>query len=898
MRSYASFASLPSESPVSSISAFSCPSSSPQSVSSSSVTSPTFGAYPFVSLALTSSTSSLSSLCSATRRFSVPSITSSSPISPAATSSAVKPLLGRPRSSVHLRHPAIAQRLKKSGGKWRKLQMALRLNRRWQSYRQPMADGSRSRALNGDTQSADGGSGDEEREADDGAQDMDEDDIIDEEEEDDAVIEEEEDESAAAVSPSSPYNPYADNNKVFVTARPPPPPLQLTPPASDGARAVSPSSSSSSRKRPSQLASRRHTNPTGSSSSLLAIASSYIQSKRVPNTLSPHPLPPSPHSPMSPAPKSPSSASFHSRHISMLSAQQQRGSNPTTPVTTTRTLSSPSAISSPSADTSHAGIFIDQFALCLTLHFCDVRTLLQCKRISWLWYEHASSPLSWVSSRHRLLVEEEGAEQAGTVPLPRFAPHLPVRLPSVPRFHALTSAFCDTLAVSMRYLRALDISSLPGGLSVHSLSALLSAVPFLHTLSLSYNPWLTDEHLQLLPGQLPRLRYLDVSSCPLVSRDGIAPLAQLALLSLDLSSSSLTDDDVDVLQPMTQLLSLNLSCSKRLTGDCVDWLCAALPQLLILDTSWTTIISASPTVHTPSQSLQGLSPPSPPLASLAQLTSLLILNLSYSKHLDDDMLRSVRCCHALHTLDLFSCQEVTDQGLRWLCGVDDSSHIAEQERRDHTAHSAARKLHVESVGGDAVGEDELARGTLLGHPTSFPINFAFASPRLLQSAPPSPPLLNDSGGSSIGTLALPLSSFTLSSQPTSPVQSRRVLSAASASAVLSTAAARSTAQSARGSLSASHCPLPSLASLSIGAIPLLSSAAIGACLPLLPSLIAVDLHFTRVDDAALARLSEGWRRRADRRQAAMRSVQCGWCKHVTEDGRARLREQLPYCEVN
>ena len=904
MRSSGSFMSLPSASPVSSISAYSCPSSSPQSVSSSSVSSPMFGPYPFNNLSLSSSTSSISSLPSFHRRFSVPSITSSLPISPVTTTATTgKPPLSRPRSSVHLRHPAIAQRMNKPGGRWRKLQTALRLNRRWQSYKQAMTDGpSGSGPSNGEDRSGDADSEDDE---DEDSMDVDDDDIIDEEDDDGTVTEEEADSSPAATVSSSPYNPYAADNRVFVTARPPPPPLQLLQPSSS----TSSSSSISARnKRPSQLASRRHTNPTNSSSSLLTIASSYIQSKRVPNSPSPLPLPLSPHSPMSPAPKSPSSASFHSRHISMMSAQQQQqGSRTPTPSTGTRSLSSyssaSSSLSSPASAAASTGIFIDHFALCLTLQFCDLRTLLHCKRINWLWYEHASSPLSWLSSRYRLLVAEEGAEPPSTVPLPRFATHLPVAVPSVPRFHTLSSTFCDTLTVSMRYLRSLDISSLPSGLSVQWLSSLLSAVPFLHTLSLSYNPWLTDEHLQLLPAQLPRLRYLDVSSCSLISRDGVAPLAQLALLSLDLSSSSLSDDDVDVLAPMTSLLSLNLSCNKHLTSECMEWLCGAMPQLLILDTSWTTIIAASPqSLRSPtqshSQSQHGLPSPTSQLAPVAQLTSLLILNLSYSKHLDDDMLRSVRCCHALHTLDLFSCQEVTDQGLRWLCGADDSS-LGEHEQQQLQPHAKA-VIQRESGSAEAVAEVEQrreSRSTQPGSPTSFPINFAFASPRLLQSAPPSPPLLSSSRASSIGTLALPLSTFTLSSsRPASPVQPRRLLSAASSGAsIASTPGRLSNPSTSQPSLSS--CPLPSLASLSIGAIPLLSSSAIGSCLPLLPSLIAVDLQFTRVDDGTLLRLSEGWRRRADRRQAGMRSVQCSWCRYVTEEGRQRMRERLPHCQV-
>ena len=897
MHTYASFVSVPSASPVSSISAFSCPSSSPQSVSSSSVTSPMFGPYPFSNLSLSSSTSSISSLPAFHRRFSVPSIMSSSPMSPITTTGG-KPPLSRPRSSIHLRHPAIAQRLNKKGGKWRKLQTVLRLNRRWQTYRQAVVDSGKSGQVNGEDE---GGVADSEGEQSDDDMDVDDDDIIDEEQ-DDTVTEEEADSGVAAVSSSSPYNPYAADNRVFVTARSPPPPLQLLQPVDGGTRGVSPLLS---RKHPSLLASRRHTNPVNSSSSLLTIASSYIQSKRVPNSPSPLPLPLSPNSPMSPAPKSPSSASLHSRHISMMSAmqqqqqQQQQGSKPSSPSTTTRSLSSLSAASSTSVSafssstsTSTAGLFIDQFALCLILQFCDLRTLLHCKRISWLWYEHASSPLSWLSSRYRLLVAEEGAEQPSTVPLPHFATHLPVTVPSVPRFHALTSSFCDTLTVSVRYLRSLDISSLPFGISVQSLSSLLSAVPFLHTLSLSYNPWLTDGHLQLLPAQLPRLRYLDVSSCPLIHRDGIAPLTQLALLSLDLSSSSLCDDDMDVLAPMTSLLSLNLSCNKHLSSDCMEWLCAAMPQLLILDTSWTTLISASPSMHSPPQ--HGLSSSSTLLAPVAQLTSLLILNLSYSKHLDDDMLRSVRCCHSLHTLDLFSCQEVTDRGLGWLCGADDSGGLEEQQQRDKAVTMEGQREGGE-VGADVEHWD--ARGTQPSSPTSFPINFAFASPRLLQSAPPSPPLLSSSRASSIGTLALPLSSFTLSSRPDSPVMPRRVLSASSSGASAFVTPARSSTSSAAFSLSSS-CPLPSLASLSIGAIPLLSSSAIGACLPLLPSLIAVDLQFTRVEDATLIRLSEGWRRRADKRQAVMRSVQCSWCKDVTEEARERMREQLPHCQVN
>ena len=889
MRSYASFVSLPSASPESSISAFSCPSSSPQSVSSSSVNSPQFGSYPFTNLSLSSSASSIASLPSFHRRFSVPSITSSIPMSPSAVVGG-RPPLTRPRSSIHLRHPAIAKRMNKSGKRWRKLQTALRLNRRWQTYRQAMEDGGKSGQSIGDNGRSELGSGGEE----DDDMDVDDDDDIIDEEDDASVTEEEADGSTVSVSSSSPYNPYAADNRVFVTAQPPPPPLQLTQPIDNSVRGLSPSPSSS-RKRPSQLASRRHTNPVNGSSSLLTIASSYIQSKRVPNLLSPQPLPMSPSSPISPAPKSPSSASFHSRHISMMSAlqqQQQQGSKPFTLVTDTRSLSSLSATSSgfasvfsssATSSASPAGIFIDQFALCLTLQFCDLRTLLHCKRINWLWYEHASSPLSWLSSRYRLLVAEEAAEQPSSVPLPHFAAHLPVTVPSVPRFNALTSAFCDTLAVSMRYLRALDISSLPSGLSVQSLSSLLTAVPFLHTLSLSYNPWLTDSHLQLLPAQLPRLRYLDVSSCPLINRDGIAPLAQLALLSLDLSSSSLSDDDIDVLAPMTSLLSLNLSCNKHLSSDCMDWLCAAMPQLLILDTSWTTVISSSPPLQSPSQHRHGLSSLTSLHTPVAHLTSLLILNLSYSKHLDDDMLRSVRCCHALHTLDLFSCQEVTDRGLQWLCGAADSDSLPEQPQQQHDSAD---------VGAECQRRE--SRGTQPNSPTLFPINFAFASPRLLQSAPPSPPLLSASRGSSLGTLALPLSSFTLSSsRPASPVQPKRVLSTATSNGVTAlSATVRSTSIS-----SFSSCPLPSLASLSIGAIPLLSSSAIGSCLPLLPSLIAVDLQFTRVEDATLLRLSEGWRRRSEKRQAAMRSVQCSWCRHVTEEGRERVREQLPHCQV-
>ena len=804
------------DSPASCVSAFSLPSSSPQSDASSTVVSPQFGPYSFPTLSL--STSSLSSGSSEAhpsqrRRSSLPPSIRGEPLQPPQQG------LVRQRSSVHLLvHPVLQQRLRKS--RWVKVQMAMRMKQRWKAYRHQQ------RRME-DTDEAPG-------DADRGHQSADDDDDDDADMEFDDILDADNDgvqppapPAAPALTPtpaSSPYNPYAADNRVVLTLHAPArvaPRMSIIPPV-----LVCPAPLPA---RVSQLASRRHTNPTRGSP-LLSIEDVATQAKR-----SPAPSSSSLAIPLSPAsvsprlsPRSPSSASLRSRHLSLLT------SAPSSP----RPFPSPLGHAAPPASTA---VIIDHFALCLTLQYLDLPTLLQAKAVSWLWYEHANSPLSWLYTTLRLHLVEEDAETEPPLPLPPFLSGMPCTHARIPRVLRVTSTFVETLAVSVRYLRALDLSSLPGALSVSALSAVLSATPFVQSLSLSYNPWLSDGHLAVLPALLPRLRYLDVACSAAVTKEGLAALHPLRLLSLDLSScAALSDVDLEALLRLPTLLSLSLSSNKRLTPLALSFLCHALPHLLILDAAWTAIAS------------------SPSSSTLTMLQQLLILNLSYSRHVDDDALRIIGQLRHLHTLDLFACQHITDVGVEAMCGI---QTLAERQRDgDQPLDSAAQAESAEST-------DEAPDS-----PKHFPLRFgAMASPRLL-SAPPSPPPL-----SAASSLSLPFASFVISSRHASPKVNARSLRPVKAVGMDASVL------------------LPSLSSLSIGALPMVSADVLSAGLCRLTALLSVDVQFSRMDDAGLRRIGEEWRRRA--RPRGRRSINTSWCKLVTEKGRQTLRDAAPDCEV-
>ena len=827
----------PAPSPASSASStsMSVPCSSPQSLSSSAVVSPVFSPYSFPGLSLTSTSSTTSSSQSSTgssfiRRFSLPPLTPPSSL-PSPTDAALPaPLFTRPRSSIHLAHPAIQHRLRHS--RWRKLQMAMRLKQRWKTYKlthtayHHMEEGPGAPDTGRQEEAAERqreGEGEVQDDEDDD-DDMGMDELIDATEDDAA--------SLSSVSPSPPeaapalqrpYDPYEEDNRIILALQP-----VVAPSSSSSRRTLSPSPAPS-RSIPSQLATRRHTNPTRGSPLLDISHGHLLQAKRsAPSTstsLGP-PLSPGPVSPRT-SPRSPSSASLRSRHLSLLA------SAPSSPL--------PRVVAV-------AAVVIDHFALCLTFQYLDLSTLLQAKAVNWLWYEHASSPLSWLYTSLHLQVMEEGAQLEPPLPLPPFAPGLPCAHLRPPPVHSLTPVFCETLAVSVRYLRALDLSSLPCALSVPSFSALLTATPFLHSLSLSYNGgWVSDSHLSALPLLVPRLRYLDLACSQLLTREGLAALHPLPLLSLDLSSCGVSDVDLEALLLLPSLLSLSLSSNQRLTPLAFSFLCHALPQLLIVDASWTSIAS------------------SPSSSSLPLLSSLLILNLSYSQHLDDDALTVIGRLRLLHTLDLFACQQLSDDGVQAMCGV-----------QPHNQQSAQQHDAAEQAEGERQKEEEPTRLT------AFPIKFAMATPRLLQSAPPSPPLLSASS-----TLSLPFSSFGISSRQTSPTLPVRSL-------------VRAVPRSASPSPpTSSSALLPSLSSLSIGALPLVSALALATAVCRLPSLVSLDVQFSRMDDEGLRVIAEEWksRSRGASRLRLRRSINVSWCKAVTVEGKQMLHDLLPDCDV-
>ncbi|GIK51677.1 MAG: hypothetical protein HPKKFMNG_02464 [Planctomycetes bacterium] len=169
----------------------------------------------------------------------------------------------------------------------------------------------------------------------------------------------------------------------------------------------------------------------------------------------------------------------------------------------------------------------------------------------------------------------------------------------------------------------------------------------------------TDDDCARLAG-IRTLRYLDLSSSPLLSDRGLSRLAALQLEGLNLSNTAVGAEGLESLRTMSSLRHLNVSGRLKWSGRAVLALCK-LERLTSLHITWDWLTSEQAALLVALPALEHLSlwtvcELSGPLASALQdAKQLRLLDLSGCRQIRSEVFDALAHCHKLEHLSLTNC---------------------------------------------------------------------------------------------------------------------------------------------------------------------------------------------------------------------------------------------------
>ncbi|XP_049633406.1 dynein regulatory complex subunit 6 [Suncus etruscus] len=144
------------------------------------------------------------------------------------------------------------------------------------------------------------------------------------------------------------------------------------------------------------------------------------------------------------------------------------------------------------------------------------------------------------------------------------------------------------------------------------------------------------------------LRYLNLRNCDHLTDTGIQYLTRiLALISLDISGTKVTDEGLEAFSKHKKLKELSVSECYRITCNGIETFCRGLPCLDCLDISYCPQLS--------DDSIKALA---------VYCVSLTFLNIAGCPKITDSAMELLSAkCHYLHILDISGCILLTDQTL-------------------------------------------------------------------------------------------------------------------------------------------------------------------------------------------------------------------------------------------
>jgi len=196
-------------------------------------------------------------------------------------------------------------------------------------------------------------------------------------------------------------------------------------------------------------------------------------------------------------------------------------------------------------------------------------------------------------------------------------------------------------------LRMLDLSRCTHISSI-SLVALAATVA-LTTLDLSFCSNITDAGVQVIAAALPELHTLILAHCLAISNVGVEALARVSTLRV-LSirgCSCVTDEGLKALSEHHLICTLNLGFCYLVTDQGVKFIVKGLPGLMDLS------------VHACNMVTDGS------LMAVAELSAMRSLDISSCTQVSDKGIKAVvGCLPLLHTLHLKDCPKLTDSGVQ------------------------------------------------------------------------------------------------------------------------------------------------------------------------------------------------------------------------------------------
>lgn len=228
-------------------------------------------------------------------------------------------------------------------------------------------------------------------------------------------------------------------------------------------------------------------------------------------------------------------------------------------------------------------------------------------------------------------------------------------LPSMTKLERLDLSYCNgditdkcLTSLSFNQLRQLNLQGIKK-ITGEGLKAVMPSLMQLEKLDLSWCPNITDEDLKAILPYLMRLEWLSLNSCKNIAYENLKDIFPFLkqLKRLDLDNSNITNQGLQSLIPLKQLVEINLSSCPNITS---EGLMAALPFMTQLERLK---LASSP--HINDECLKAL-------LFLKQLTEL---SLTCCSNITDNGLKSVLpSLPQLKLLNLLGCEQITREGIK------------------------------------------------------------------------------------------------------------------------------------------------------------------------------------------------------------------------------------------
>ncbi len=234
-----------------------------------------------------------------------------------------------------------------------------------------------------------------------------------------------------------------------------------------------------------------------------------------------------------------------------------------------------------------------------------------------------------------------------------------LRYLNLPACELLTDIGVVNIANHLKKLTVLNLSRLPSISDGGIFSLVLTGMPALTSLNISYCRNITDAGIGCISGHMPGLTSLNVSKCENITDEGIKKLVRIpGLTSLNLRGCTrITDDGIKSIATMPGLTSLNLQGCVQTTADGIKAIATNMPQLEKLTLVNIVINEKS-------------------FKQIAKMHNLTYLDISHCSQVTDNMLKLIaKKMPGLTCLNLSNCENITNTGIGYLAKMSNLRHL-------------------------------------------------------------------------------------------------------------------------------------------------------------------------------------------------------------------------------